>query len=196
MNSQCRSLKNVITELRKENAKKTVAHTTSVPASKEVEEEDSYEAVCVHTTETVLHYQYNPLCEDLVLCDYCASASIFGNKNLLTNIRPSGTITFTGIGGSIDVNQQGDFGVFGTVAYDERATFNVLSVDSLPESSIVTYNHADRCHTISINHKTYDFKVPHGKEGLPVRRFPHVEQPSTSHIFVNKVAQNESMYTK
>ena len=56
-------------------------------------------------------------------------------------MRPSGIITFTGTGGSIDVNQQGDFGAFGTVAYDERATFNVLSVDSLPESSTVTYNH-------------------------------------------------------
>ena len=77
-------------------------------------------------------------------------------------MRPSGIITFTGTGGSIDVNQQGDFGAFGTVAYDERATFNVLSVDSLPESSIVTYNHVDGCHTISINNKTYDFKVPHG----------------------------------
>ena len=50
---------------------------TSVPASEEAEEEDSYEAVYVHTTETVLNYQYNPLCEDLVLCDHCASASIF-----------------------------------------------------------------------------------------------------------------------
>ena len=38
-------------------------------------------------------------------------------------------------------------------------------VDSLPESSIVTYNHAERCHTISIKDKTYDFKVPNGKEG-------------------------------
>ena len=194
--SQCRSLKNAISELKKDNSKKIVAHTTSAPASEEVDEEDAYEAVYVHTTETVLHYQYNPLCEDLVLCDHCASAAIFRNKNLLTNIRhTSSTITFTGIGGSIEVSQQGDFGVFGTVAYDERATFNVLSVDSLPESSIVTYNHAERCHTISIQDKTYAFKVPHGKKGLPVRRFPHVSR-SDSHVLANTVAQNESMYTK
>ena len=32
---------------------------------------------------------------------------------------------------NIDATQQGDFGVFGTVAYDERATFNVISVDSV-----------------------------------------------------------------
>ena len=47
------SLKNAITELKKENAKETVAHTTSIPASEKAEEEDSYEAVYVHTTEIV-----------------------------------------------------------------------------------------------------------------------------------------------
>ena len=144
----------------------------------------------------VLRYQYHPLCEDLILCDHCASASIFRNKNLLTNIRPSSTITVTGIGGSIEVTQQGDFGVFGTVAYDERATFNVLTVDSLPESSIVTYNHAERCHTLSIKDKTYDFKVPHGKKGLPVIRYPHASRLCDTHVLADTVAQNESMYTK
>ena len=199
--SECRMLKSAISDLKKENAKKSVAYTTTVPANVEDEEDDeevNFEAVYVHSTETVLHNQHNPLWEDLVLCDHCASASIFKNKNLLTNLRSSGIVTFTGIGGSIDVNQQGDFGDFGTVAYDERATFNVLSVDSLPTSSIVTYNHAERCHTISIKNKTYDFKVPYGKKGLPVRRFPHVNQnlASTSHILANTVAQNESLYTK
>ena len=111
---------------------------------------------------------------------------IFRNKNLLTNLRPSGAITFTGIGGSINVTQQGDFGLFGTVAYDKRATFNVLSVDSLPKTSVVTYDHAERCHTIAID----------GKIGVTVRRFPYVNQYNVSHILVNTVAQNESMYTK
>ena len=140
--SECRTLKSAIAELRKENAKKSIAFTTAAPAGVEEDVEEPFEAVYVHSTETVMHNQYNPLCEDLVLYDHCASASIFRNKNLLTNLRPSGTITFTGIGGSIDVTQQGDFGVFGTVAYDERATFNVMSVDSLPKSSVVTYDHA------------------------------------------------------
>ena len=43
--TQCRSLKNAISELKKENSKKMVAHTSSVPASEDVDEEDSYEAV-------------------------------------------------------------------------------------------------------------------------------------------------------
>ena len=66
--------------------------------------------------------------------------------------------------------QQGDFGVFGTVVYNERATFNVISVDSLPKSSVVTCNHTAICHTIIIQ-GVFEFKVPYGKKGLPVRRF-------------------------
>ena len=50
--SQCRSLKNAISELKKDNSKKIVEHTTSAPASEEVDEGDAYEAVYVHTTET------------------------------------------------------------------------------------------------------------------------------------------------
>ena len=146
--------------------------------------------------ETVLHNQYNPLCEDLVLCDHFASTSIFRNKKLLTNLRPSGTITFTGIGESIDVTQQGDFGVFGTVAYDELATFNVISVDSLPKSSVVSYDHAARCHTIIIQLEVFDFKVPYGKKGLPVRRFSHALPSPHTHILANTIAQNESLYCK
>ena len=73
----------------------------------------------------------------------------------------------------------------------------MLSVESLPTSSIVTYNHDERCHTISIKDKNYHFKVPPGKKGLPVRRFPHVNPNLliASHILANTVAQNESMYT-
>ena len=84
--SECRALQNAIAELKKENAKKSVAYTTFTPVKEEEEEEGSYEAVYVHSTETVLHNQYNPLREDLVLCDHCASASIFRDKNLLTNL--------------------------------------------------------------------------------------------------------------
>ena len=194
--SECRRLKSATAELKKENAKKSVAFITATPAEVEEDREEPFEAVYVHSTETVMHNQYNPLCEDLVLCDYCASASIFRNKNLLTNLIPSGTITFTGVGGSIDVTQQGDFGVFGTVAYDERATFNVILVDSLPKSSVVTYDHAARCHTIIIRGEVFDCKVPYGKKGLPVRRFSHALPSPHPHILANTVAQDELLYSK
>ena len=191
--SECRALKQDILVLKKakERDQRTIAHTTT---SLEHEEDDqSEEVVYVHTTEAVLTTGGKPLSEDLVLCDHCASASIFNNKNLLRNIRPSPAITFTGIGGSIDVTQEGDFGDFGVVAYDERASFNVLSVDSLPASASVTYDHSERCHTIVLNNNTYHFKVPGGKKGLPVRKFPNTACTS---VLVNTVAQNEATYTK
>ena len=196
--SECRTLNSAIAELKKKNAKKSVAFTAATPADVEEDEEEPFEAVCVHSTETAMHNQYNPLCKDLVLCDHCASALIFRNKNLLTNLRPSGTITFTGIGGSIDVTQQqqGDLGVFGTVANDERATFNVISVDFLPKPSVVTYNHTARCHTIIIQREVFDFKVPYGKKGLPVRRFLLALPSPHTHILANTVTQNETLYSK
>ena len=104
-------LKSAIADLKKENEKKSVACTTSTPAEEEEEEEGTFEALYAHSTETVLTISTI----HLVLCDHCASPSIFKNKNHLTNLRSSRTVTFTGIGGSIDVSQQGNFGDFGRV---------------------------------------------------------------------------------
>ena len=77
-------------------------------------------------------------------------------------------------------------------------TRELLSVDSLPTSSIITYNRDERCHNISIKDKKYHFRAPPGKKGLPVRRFPNVNPnlSTASHILANTVAQNESMYTR
>ena len=52
------------------------------------------------------------------------------------------------------------------VILEYSATFNVLSVDLLPKTSVVTYDHADRCHTIAIDGKIYDSKAPNRKNGL------------------------------
>ena len=67
----------------------------------------------------------------------------------------------------MDVTQEDVFGDFRGVAYDERASFNVLSVHSLPTSANVTYDHSERCHTIVLNNNTYHFKVPGGEKGTP-----------------------------
>ena len=165
--SGCRTLMNVVAELKKENTKKSVAYTTAVPAEAEEDDKRSFKAVYVpkqsYKTSTTL----------------CAKISYFVttvHRTFLTNLRPSGTITFTGIGGSIDVTQQGDFGVFGTVAYDERATSNLISVDSPKSSKSSVYDHAARCHTINTQDNIIEFKVPYGQKGLQVRRFPHVNQ--------------------
>ena len=70
MESECRMLKSAMADLKKEIAKKSVTCTTSTSAEEEEEKEGTFEAIYVHSTETVIFNQYNPLCEDLVLCDH------------------------------------------------------------------------------------------------------------------------------
>ena len=59
--SECRTLKSAIAELKKENAKKSVAFITAMPAEVVEDEEEPFEAMYVHSTETVMHNQDNPL---------------------------------------------------------------------------------------------------------------------------------------
>ena len=130
-----------------------------------------------------------------VLCDHCASASIFHHAPLLTNIRSCSPVKFSGVGGGIVVSKEGDFGDFGIVKYDPRASFNILSVDSLPDGAAVMYDHASRRHTVLLNNITYHFDVPLGAKGLPLRDF-HVQPPnSVSHVQLNTVSQNEASHT-
>ena len=56
--SECKILKSAIVELKKENTKKSVIFTTAAPAKAEEVEEESFEAMYVHSTMTVLHNQY------------------------------------------------------------------------------------------------------------------------------------------
>ena len=117
-----------------------------------------------------------------VLCDHCASASIFHHAPLLTNIRSCSPVKFSGVGGGIVVSKGGDFGDFGIVKHDPRASFNILSVDSLPDGAAVMYDHASCRHTVLLNNITYHFDVPLGAKGLPLRDF-HVQPPnSVSHV--------------
>ena len=60
------------------------------------------------------------------------------------------------------MSKEGDFGDFGIVKYDPRASFNILSVDSLPDGAAVMYDHASRRHTVLLNNITYHFDVPLG----------------------------------
>ena len=126
-----------------------------------------------------------------VLCDHCALASIFHHAPLLTNIRSCSPVKFSGVGGGIVVSKEGDFGDFGIVKYDPKASFNILSVDSLPDGAAVMYDHTSCRHTVLLDNITYHFDVPLGAKGLPLRDF-HVQPPnSVSHVQLNTVSQNE-----
>ena len=81
----------------------------------------------VATVQQALTTITKQLSDEHVLCDHCAFASIFNNPKLLSNIRPMAPTIFEGIGGGITVQLQGDFGDFGTVAYDPRASLSLFT---------------------------------------------------------------------
>ena len=86
---------------------------------------------------------------------------------------------------------------FPSIPYQSHLEFNVISVDSLLKSSRVICDHATRCHTINVQDHVYEFKVPFGSDKeLPVIRFSHMNQSSSTHWLVNAVAQSESIYSK
>ena len=92
------------------------------------------------------------------------------------------------------MSQEGDLGDFGIVKYDPRASFNILSIDSLPDGTTVMYDHASRRHTVLLNNITYHFDVPLGAKGFPIQDF-HVQPNSVSHVHLNTVSQNKATHT-
>ena len=72
-----------------------------------------------------------------ILFDCAANEHLFGNANLLTNIRESNKVlTFSGISSDITTNMIGDTENFGSISYHHLASSNVLS-----QSKIVDMGH-------------------------------------------------------
>ena len=147
-----------------------------------------------HTyTETLLASGIDSLRSGDFLCDGCASAPIVRDRRFLTNIRPlDPPIWFTGVGGRLEVNLQGDFGPFGPMAHNPAAIANILSIDSLPHRASVTYDHPSRQYVIQLDGISYIFQGRPGTKGLPVCNFDDL----TSESVITTVAQNMSKYSK
>ena len=147
-----------------------------------------------HTyTETLLASGIDSLRSGDFLCDGCASAPIVRDRRFLTNVRPlDPPIWFTGVGGRLEVNLQGDFGPFGPMAHNPDAIANILSIDSLPHRASVTYDHPSRQYVIQLDGLSYIFQGRPGTKGLPVCNFDDL----TSESVITTVAQNMSKYSK
>ena len=78
-----------------------------------------------------------------VLSDNEATASLFGNANLLQNVRPApNMMTFRGLGGVKKATQVGDFPPFGVVYYSPEVFVNVLSWSALHDDGYkLRYRH-------------------------------------------------------
>ena len=150
--------------------------------------------IVTHTyTETLLASGIDSLRSGDFLCDGCASAPIVRDRRFLTNVRPlDPPIWFTGVGGRLEVNLQGDFGPFGPMAHNPDAIANILSIDSLPHRASVTYDHPSRQYVIQLDGLSYIFQGRPGTKGLPVCNFDDL----TSESVITTVAQNMSKYSK
>jgi len=87
-----------------------------------------------------------------VLLDNQASTSVFKERTMLENIRTSmNAITIKGIGGSLEVTEEGDHEHFGTIAFSEDALANVLSFSKVRMKYRVHYDHIKDTFIVHIN---------------------------------------------
>lgn len=130
-----------------------------------------------------------------VLADNQATVSIFGQKDLLKNIRKSqNKITIQGIGGKVVTDLVGDFDFFGEVYYSPSATANVLSFSDLQNKFIARY---DR------DSNSFKFTLPNGRDiSFEEKNKLYVYDASDRSddfddiVLVETVAENEMLYTK
>jgi hypothetical protein len=129
---------------------------------------------------------------NVVILDNGATGSVFKNKELLTNLRKKKIpVNFHGVGGSIEVTMEGDFGAYGVVSYSPKSIANILSQSTIAMKSHVQYvskkNDAGY-YIITLNDKT-QHKYIH-KHGLYVRYM------NDNNVYLNTVEANQKMYTK
>ena len=88
-----------------------------------------------------------------ILLDNQCTHSIVCNSSLLSNIRPTReVIEVTGVGGSIHITEEGDAGVFGTVAFSDLVPCNILCYYDIASMHEITWdqsNHQFVVHTPS-----------------------------------------------
>ena len=178
---------------------KEKAHVTLDSPKSEDEEEDIDEwgAALISIQESCL-FSKNEL-----LLDNQASLNIFGNKDLLTNIRTAEKpISLSGIQAgakAVKVNKIGDFHDFGAVYYSEGAAANILSFASQVNagSKIVYDGKADVFTLTPVSGKrTYTFKRKNVR-GSENRFYScDVAAANNETVLVQTVKDNLQMFTK
>lgn len=129
--------------------------------------------------------------ECAVLIDSQATISIFKNRDLLQNIRPTEkTYLVKGINaaeGDLAVVMKGDYLEFGEVLFHEDAVANVLSWSEVENAHRIEYKQADKCVEVTTSIRTYVFKNVRG----------HYTYYHDQHnVIVTSVAENESQFSR
>ena len=122
-------------------------HVTTTESDSEYEGEVSEWGIALVAAQEVCCFtKYD------VLLDNEASLNIFSNKDLLTDVRVTDKkVRVTGIEqrGGVSVDQEGNFGEFGTVYYSGAASANILSFASQVDSgAAIRYDYLGDCFTL------------------------------------------------
>lgn len=82
--------------------------------------------------------------KDIILLDNQSTVSIFSNKNLVNNIRPStmGTLLLHTNGGVLKANMEATVPDFGCVWYNDEAITNIFSLAEMVKKYRVVYDTA------------------------------------------------------
>jgi hypothetical protein len=100
-----------------------------------------------------------------VLLDNQATASVFSNAELLTNIRKGKSrVRVTGMGGSVETDQVGDLQHFGTVHYLPESPANILCMADVEDAFNVT-RVPSRSYTVHVSHRIWQLHVFPGRSG-------------------------------
>jgi len=155
------------------------------------EEETNEQANVVFTSLNEKVYFSSKIGPYDVLADNQATVSIFGQKELLKNIRKTDKlITIQGIGGKVSTDLVGDFDFFGEVYYSPLATANVLCFYDLQVKFDITYDK---------DKNNFNFSLPNGRvitfeEKNKLYVYDAIK--NCDHVYVETVKENEMQYTK
>lgn len=126
----------------------------------------------------------------MVLLDTGASAHLFCNDSLLSNIRAATRpINVTGIAGTIRVTLVGDFGDFGEVYYSPEVSVNILAFSVLTGTKRIEYSFAPNGGAFTV-HTGVRKVVFECERGL----YAHDANPR--HVLAATVQEREAKYTK
>jgi len=125
-----------------------------------------------------------------VLLDTGASANLFCNDALLTNIRIAKTpICVNGIAGNVRVTLVGDFGDFGEVYYCPDVNVNILGFSVLAKTMRIDYNYAQNGGTFTVHTALRAVR-------FVCERGLYVHDSHPNHVLTATVQERESRYTK
>ena len=133
----------------------------------------------------------NTLPKGWILLDNQATADIFGNADLLADIRPTTrSLYIHGITGVCHSNMEGYLPGYGWVWYCKDVNVNVLSLSQMKKQYLITYNSIEGKFKVSdFQQENIKYIFQESNEGL------HYHD-TTQHVHVTTVKENQEKYSQ